>query len=139
MQNKILRGIHELKKSPQYEKEKIGLHVTTQIWSSFFPRCLFGYICLPGLALCCSSELQGGINCYPKKKKKKKTPLSLATNEPNHSEAKMEIFASELIKQGRARPKQPQTTSTEEWMHALGSSRAVSRRKKERRCMISSH
>lgn len=48
----------------------------------------------------------------PKKNKKKKTAVfstglieAGSHNEPNHSEAKMEILASELIRQGIARPK----------------------------------
>lgn len=99
-------------KSPPPEEEKIGLHMTTEVQCSFLPPyCLSGYICFRALSLRCSFEIQGGNAATKKKKKKKKSTShwfcsgNRAHNEANHSEAKTEIFASELIRQGIARPK----------------------------------
>lgn len=115
--------------------------MTTEIQCSFHPpHCLSGYICFRALSLRCSFELQGG-NAATKKKKSTHWFRSgnKAHNEANHSEAKTEIFASELIRQGIARPKQPQTTSAEEWVCLKGSRGSVSAGGKQRRCMVSSH
>lgn len=68
------------------------------------------YICLSSLPLYCSSELQGG-NAATKYFLKKHFALvsfrqqGRSHNESNHSEAKMEIFVSELIRQGISHPK----------------------------------
>lgn len=79
--------------------------MTTEIqYIHFSPRCLSEYICLSAVSLCCSSELQGG-NAENKYNLLSPGLIQAGShNEPNHSEAKMEIFASELIRQGMAPP-----------------------------------
>lgn len=94
-------------KTPQPEEEKIGFHMTTEIQYSFFPSLSFWinlFVCPLFLLFLWASRWK---RCYWKMHFLLVSfrQQSCSHNEPNHSKAKMEIFASELIRQGIARPK----------------------------------
>lgn len=126
MQNRFSKGIREPKSHLNQRRRKL-VSTWQQRYSFLFflPHCLS---CLSALPLCCPSEVQGKnaatTKCashWSRSGNRAALIMNLIIPRP-----KWRSCASELIRQGIARPKQPQTTSTEEWVRSSGSKGAVS-------------